>query len=115
MTPLMKGEKMMLELTKDTFEAEVLQGEGKIFVDFYGDGCVPCEALMPFVHQCAEKYGNQLKFTALNTSKARRVAIGQKVLGLPVIAIYEKGEKLEELVKEDATEKNIEAMILQHI
>ena len=105
----------MLELTKDTFEAEVLSAQGKVFVDFYGDGCVPCEALMPFVHQCAEKYGNQLKFTALNTTKARRLAISQKVLGLPVMAIYENGEKIEELVKDDATEKNIEEMIKRHI
>lgn len=105
----------MLELTKDTFEAEVLQASGKVFVDFYGDGCAPCEALMPFVHTCAEKYGNQLKFVALNTTKARRVAIGQKVLGLPVMAIYENGEKIEELIKDDATEKNIEEMIKRHI
>ncbi|NLB91067.1 MAG: thioredoxin [Clostridiales bacterium] len=105
----------MLELSKDTFETEVLKASGKVFVDFYGDGCVPCEALMPFVHECAKTYGDKLKFTALNTSKARRVAIGQKVLGLPVMAIYENGEKLEELIKDDATEKNIEAMIQRHI
>jgi thioredoxin 1 len=105
----------MLELTKDTFEQEVLKASGKVFVDFYGDGCVPCQALMPFVHECAEKYGDKLKFTALNTSKARRLAIGQKILGLPVMAIYENGEKIEELVKDDATEQNIEAMILRHI
>ena len=105
----------MVELNKETFEEEVLKAEGKVFVDFYGDGCVPCQALMPFVHECAERYGGQLKFTALNTSKARRVAIGQQVLGLPVMAIYENGAKLEELVKEDATEQNIEAMIKRYI
>lgn len=37
----------MLELTKETFEPEVLNAEGTVFVDFYGDGCVPCAALMP--------------------------------------------------------------------
>ncbi|MCL2200870.1 MAG: thioredoxin family protein [Oscillospiraceae bacterium] len=105
----------MLELNKETFEQEVLKSEGKIFVDFYGDGCVPCQALMPFVHGCAEKYGDKIKFTALNTSKARRVAIGQQVLGLPVMAIYENGTKLEELVKDDCTEQNIDAMINRHI
>ena len=105
----------MLELTKENFEAEVLGAGGKVFVDFYGDGCVPCAALMPFVHTCAEKYGDKLKFTALNTTKARRLAIGQKVLGLPVMAVYQNGEKIEELVKDDATEQNIEAMIQRHI
>ena len=104
----------MLEVNKDTFEAEVLQAQGKILVDYYGDGCVPCEALLPFVTAMAEKYGDKLKFVKLNTTKARRLAIGQKILGLPVIAIYENGAKLEELVKDDATEANIEAMILRH-
>ena len=105
----------MLEANKDNFEAEVLQATGKVLVDYYGDGCVPCEALMPFVNSMAEKYGDKLKFIKLNTTKARRLAIGQKILGLPVIAIYENGAKLEELVKDDATEANIEAMILRHV
>ena len=48
----------MVELTKENFEAEVLKADGKVFVDFYGDGCVPCAALMPFVHQYAETYGD---------------------------------------------------------
>ena len=101
----------MIELTKLTFDDEVLKAEGKILVDFYGDGCVPCAALTPHIHEFAEKYGDKLKFAALNTSKARRLAIGQKVLGLPVIAIYENGEKIKELVKDDATPENVEAMI----
>ena len=70
----------MLEVDKTTFEAEVLQAPGKVVVDFYGDGCVPCAALMPHVHEFAEKYGATLKFCALNTTKARRLAISQKVL-----------------------------------
>ena len=32
---------MILEVDKNTFEAEVLQAHGKVVVDFYGDGCVP--------------------------------------------------------------------------
>jgi len=105
----------MIDLTKENFEEEVLQAKGKIFVDFYGDGCVPCQALMPFIHACADKYAGKLKFTKLNTGSARRLAISQKILGLPVVAIYENGEKIEELVKDAATEANIEAMIGRHI
>ena len=105
----------MVELTKENFGEEVLGASGKVFVDFYGDGCVPCQALMPFIHSCADKYGDKIKFASLNTTKARRLAISQKVLGLPVMAIYENGEKIEELVKDDATEKNIEEMISRHI
>jgi len=104
----------MLELDKETFEPEVLKAEGTVFVDFYSDGCEPCKALMPAVLALSEKYADKMKFTKLNTMKARRVAIGQKVLGLPVMAIYKGGEKVVELVKEECTEENIEKMILDN-
>jgi thioredoxin 1 len=60
----------MIELTKETFDEQVLQASGKVLVDFYGDGCAPCEALKPHIHKLEEEYGGKLKFTALNTSKA---------------------------------------------
>ena len=84
---------MILDVDKNTFGPEVLEATGKVVVDFYGDGCVPCAALMPHVHAFAEKY-TTLKFCSLNTTKARRLAISQKILGLPVIAIYENGVSL---------------------
>ena len=106
----------MLEVTKDTFEAEVLQAKETVFVDFFGDGCVPCAALMPFVHEMADKYGSdKLKFCSLNTTKARRLAISQKILGLPVIAVYENGAMIDSCVKDDATPENVEAMIKKYI
>ena len=104
----------MIELTKETFEPEVLQATDTILVDFYSDSCEPCQELMPKVVALSEKYGDKMKFMKLNTMKARRVAIGQKVLGLPVIAIYKGGEKVAELVKEECTEESIEKMILEN-
>ena len=103
----------MLEVNKETFEAEVLNAEGPVVVDFYGEGCAPCAALMPHIHAMEEKYGG-LKFCALNTTKARRLAISQKVMGLPVVAVYKNGEMAECCVKEQATPENIEAMIKKY-
>ena len=105
----------MLVLDKNTFKPEVLEAEGYVFVDFFGDGCVPCQALMPFVHEMADKYGDKLKFTSLNTTKARRLAISQQILGLPVMAIYKDGAKIDEVVKDDATQESIEAMIKKYV
>ena len=51
---------------------------------------------------------------ALNTTKARRLAISQKILGLPVIAVYENGEMIDSCVKDDATPENVEAMIKKY-
>ena len=105
----------MLEVTKDTFEEEVLKADGYVFVDYFGDGCIPCAELMPFVHELADKYEDKLKFCCLNTTKARRLAIGQRILGLPVMAIYKDGEKVEELVKEGATRDTIQAMVEKYV
>ena len=105
----------MIDLTKDTFQAEVLEAEGIVLVDFYGDGCVPCQALMPHIHAMEDTYGKNFKFTSLNTTKARRLAIGQKILGLPVIALYKGGEKIAECVKEEATPENVEKMLKEHM
>lgn len=105
----------MLMLDKTTFEAEVLNSEGYTLVDYYSDGCEPCKALMPDVEALAEEYSDQVKFCKLNTSKARRLAISQRVMGLPAILLYKDGEKVDECTKDDATKAEIEAMINKYI
>jgi len=101
----------VIDLTKENFEEEVLKAQGYILVDFYGDGCVPCAALTPHIHGFEEVYGKTMKFCSLNTTKARRLAISQKVLGLPVIAVYKDGLMIDSRVKEDATPDACEEMI----
>lgn len=105
----------MLEVNKKTFEEEVLQADGHVLVDFWGKSCEPCKALMPHVEKLEEKYGEKIKFVKLDTSSARRLAIKQKVLGLPTIAIYNGGEKVEELTKDNAKPEKIEEMIKKYI
>jgi thioredoxin 1 len=84
----------MLELNKDNFDAEVINyTEKPVFVDFWGDKCAICIELMPGVHELEHKYGDKIKFASLNTSSARRLAIAQRVLGLPTMIIYKNGEK----------------------
>ncbi|MDO4841866.1 MAG: hypothetical protein Q3982_04230 [Phoenicibacter congonensis] len=40
--------------------------------------------------------------------------MAQGILGLPVIAIYKDGEKVDEVVKEDATKESVEEMIKKY-
>ena len=105
----------MLAVDKKTFEEEVLKAEGWVLVDYWSDGCEPCKALMPDIEALAEKYEGKIKFCKLNTTKARRLAISQRVLGLPTIALYKDGEKVEEVTKDDANKDNIEAIITKHL
>lgn len=85
----------MLELNKDNFDAEVLNyTEMPVFVDFWGDKCEICKELMPGVHELEQKYSDKIKFASLNISNSRRLAIAQRVLGLPTMIIYKNGEKI---------------------
>ncbi|WP_432401642.1 thioredoxin TrxA [Wukongibacter sp. M2B1] len=105
----------MLAVDKNTFEEEVLKADGFVLVDYWSDGCEPCKALMPDIEALAAKYEGKVKFCKLNTTKARRLAISQRVLGLPTIAIYKDGEKLGEVTKDDANKAGVEAMIEKHL
>ena len=84
---------MMLELNLDNFDQEVVEADGKVLVDWWGESCTDCIALMPTVEKMAEKYGDDL----------------------PVISIYENGEKVDELTKEEMDEAAIEAFVKKHI
>jgi thioredoxin 1 len=89
----------MLELNKENFEQEVLKGEGLVLVDFWSPKCEPCLELLPHVEELAGRHEN-VKFGKLNIIENRRLAIGQKVMGLPTILFYKDGEKARELSKD---------------
>lgn len=105
----------MLPIDKDLFETEVKQYDGLVLLDFWSESCEPCKALMPDVEELEQMYKDQVKFCKMDATKARRVAIKEKVLGLPTIAMYKGGEKIDEVTKEDATRAGVEAMIKKYI
>lgn len=104
----------MVELDKNNFEEEVTKAEGYVLVDFWGPTCEPCKALMPHVHALEEKYGDKVKFCSLDITKARRLAIGQKVMGLPALIIYKDGEEVERLAESQATASAVEEMVKKY-
>lgn len=105
----------MLEVNKDNFDAEVIESQIPVIVDFWSPSCEPCKALMPDFEKLAGQYGDKVKFCKLNTAENRRLAIAQKVLGLPTIAMYKGGAKVEELTKETASAATIEELVKKYI
>jgi len=98
----------MLEVNKENFEAEVLNTKGLVLVDFWSPKCVPCMELLPHVQELEGQFEG-VKFCKLNILENRRLAMGQKVMGVPTILIYKDGEKVVDLSKdftlEDLTAK----------
>lgn len=101
----------MIELTKETFDAEVKESEIPVLVDFWGPQCGPCLALMPHMEAMEKEYEGKVKFTKVNVSGNRRVAIANRVMGLPGILFFKGGEEVARLGGGDATVENIKARI----
>ena len=99
----------MVELNKENFEAEVLGAQGVVFVDFWSEKCEPCQALLPEVHGFAEKNEGRAKFCKLDTAGNRRLAIAQKVMGVPAFVFYRDGEKIAALDKQAIEDGGIAA------
>ncbi|MCL2520286.1 MAG: thioredoxin family protein [Spirochaetaceae bacterium] len=101
----------MTEIDKDNFDELVINSGALTLVDYFGDACEPCKALLPHLEAMAGDYNGKVNFYKFNTSKARRLAIREKILGLPTISIYHNGTKVKELTKEEATPDAIKAMV----
>jgi len=69
---------------------------------------------MPSVEALAERYADKAKFCSLNTGGNRRLAISQKVLGLPNVSFYKGGQKISEISGE-VTVNAIEEELKKHI
>jgi thioredoxin 1 len=82
---------MITEATKDTFQDLVAQGT--VLVDVWGPHCAPCLAMMPEVERLAELRTN-LKVIKLDSSKARRLCIEMRVMGLPAFLLFQDGREV---------------------
>jgi thioredoxin 1 len=69
---------------------------------------------MPQVEKLEDKYKDRIKFCKLDTSRNIRLAVSQKVLGLPTLAIYKNGEKVDEVTRE-VTIQMVEEMINRNL
>lgn len=106
----------MVELTLENFESEVNNGE-LVLIDWWGDSCEMCLAIMPTVEELAKEFDGKIKFTKFNTSQkgVKRFCIQHRILGLPAISIYKGTEKIDEITKDDCTKEGITEMINKHL
>ncbi len=104
----------MKELHKDTFDKAVLESDGVVVVDFWSDGCEECVEMMPDFENLASKYEDKAEFAKVNIQGNRRLAIREKVMGLPSILIYRNGTKEASFSKEfeiDEVESKLEEIL----
>jgi len=58
----------VIELTKDNFDAEVVNSDKIVLIDFWASWCMPCKMLSPIVDEVAEE-NPQIKVCKVNVDK----------------------------------------------
>lgn len=101
----------MIELDRDNYEAETAQEGQPILVDFWGEKCGPCLALMPAVEKLEEEYSGKLKLAKVDAYKNRMLCARLRVLGLPTYIVYKDGNELARITGEDTTIDQIKSAV----
>ena len=81
----------LLEVTKDTFENEVLKSELPVLVDLWAPWCGPCRAITPLVEDIAGEYEGKLKVVKVNIDASPTVAADYSVMSIPTLLIFKGG------------------------
>ena len=82
---------MVVKLTNENYEQEVMKAEGTVLVDFYADWCGPCKMQGPIVDQLSEERPD-VKFCKLNVDEAVAVAMELGITSIPTIMVVKDGE-----------------------
>ena len=88
----------VIEFTDGNFEAEVLQSDIPVLVDFWAEWCMPCRMLTPTIEELAEQYKGKIKVGKVDTDANRDVAVKQGINAVPTIILFNKGEVVHKFV-----------------
>lgn len=83
---------MEYKFTTDNFEAEVLQADVPVLVDFYADWCNPCKMMGHVVAKLAEEYQGRLKVGKCNVDENMQTAQQYRVSGIPAFIVFKNGK-----------------------
>ncbi len=87
-----------IDVTDDTFDADVLQADTPVLVDFWADWCAPCKMIAPIVEDLAEEYDGRVKFAKLDVDSNPRTAMSYGVRGIPTLLIFKDGSPVNQVV-----------------
>ena len=88
----------MLDVTDDSFDADVLGADRPIVVDFWAPWCGPCHALEPVLERLENQAGGRVGFAKLNVDQNPLSAARYEVLALPTAILFANGEAQETVV-----------------
>ena len=78
-------------LTDDSFEAEVVNADGPVLVDYWADWCGPCKMIAPILDEIAEEYKDKIKITKLNIDENPSTPPKYGIRGIPTLMLFKGG------------------------
>ena len=101
-------------VTDDTFEAEVLQSQQPVLVDYWAEWCGPCKMIAPILDEVAKEYAGKLKVAKLNIDENQETPAKYGIRGIPTLMLF-KGGNIEATKVGALSKSQLAAFIDSHL
>ncbi|USD37354.1 MULTISPECIES: thioredoxin TrxA [Ferrimonas] len=82
----------IVQLSDDSFEADVLKSDTPVLVDFWAEWCGPCKMIAPVLDELAEEYGDQVVIGKMNVDQNNGTPAKYGIRGIPTLLLFKNGE-----------------------
>ena len=86
-----------IKITSENFEAEVLNSEKTVLLDFWASWCGPCKMVSPIIDQIADEH-SEIKVGKVNVDEEQALAAEFKVMSIPSIFVLKDGKIVNQAV-----------------